>query len=109
MALPTDFKSCFSFSTDCVAAVRNSSRPATILSWVSFFAAAKSSSAFFACTDILASCSESGIAIAVSFWSRSKNLVNQLYLLHIIHQEDRDGDRDQHFVDGLADERGRVI
>src|SRR5208283_1802579 len=70
-AAPAAFISCFSFSTDCVAAARNCSRRATILSWVSFFAAAKSSSAFFACTDNSASCSESGFTIAASFWSPS--------------------------------------
>ncbi len=28
---------------------------------------------------------------------------------HADHQEDRDGNGDQNFVDGLADERGRII
>src|SRR5208337_4800067 len=54
-------------STDCVAAASNCSRCATILSWVCFFVAAKSSSAFFACTDNSASCSESGFTISTSF------------------------------------------
>ena len=37
----------------------------------SFFAAAKSSSAFFACTDKSASCSDSGFAISISSWKLS--------------------------------------
>src|SRR6516162_10160784 len=58
-----DWMSRFTFSAAAVAAARACSLRATTLSRVSFFAAAKASSACFARTDNSASCSESGLGM----------------------------------------------